>query len=95
MIRVTLPTAAAGIITAVILGIARVAGETAPLALTMTGNNLVNTNVLHGQMGALPLVILGDAIDRRCPSVLKTALAGAFFVLFSLIVVLNLHCSRL
>lgn len=88
MVRVTIPTAAAGIVTAIILGIARVAGETAPLVFTIVGNSFVNTDPFKGEMGALPLQIwtlsgTGAAGDQQM------ALAGAF-VLFSLIVVLNL-----
>lgn len=88
MARVVIPTAAPGIVTAIILGIARVAGETAPLVLTIVGNNFVNTNIFKGQMGALPLQIWSDA-QSPSPVDHQAALAGAF-VLFSLIVLLNL-----
>jgi phosphate transport system permease protein len=91
--RVMLPTASAGIITAIVLGVARVAGETAPLILTVTGNNFVNTNPLHGQMGALPLVIWND-YSTGIPADLDKAFAAAF-VLFALVVVLNLLARML
>jgi phosphate transport system permease protein len=52
---VVLPTARVGLVTAVILGIARVVGETAPLIMTSFGNSSMNFNPLHGAQDALPL----------------------------------------
>jgi len=46
VLRIVLPTAGAGIATAIMLGIARGLGETAPVLLTALGNDFVNTNVL-------------------------------------------------
>lgn len=53
--RVVLPTARAGLVTAVILGIARSVGETAPLILTAFGNNVTNLNPFKDPQNALPL----------------------------------------
>jgi phosphate transport system permease protein len=53
---VVLPTARTGIVTAVLLGIARVVGETAPLIVTIFGNTLTESNPFHAQE-ALPLFI--------------------------------------
>ena len=55
--RVVLPTARTGLLTAVILGVARVIGETAPLILTALGNTSLNANAFHGKQDALPLMI--------------------------------------
>ncbi len=51
---VVLPAARSGLITAAILGVARVAGETAPLLLTAFGNNAFNFNPFSDSMSALP-----------------------------------------
>ncbi len=51
---VVLPTARSGLITAVILGVARSVGETAPLILTSFGNSVFNGNLFHGPQEALP-----------------------------------------
>ncbi|MFN8515483.1 MAG: phosphate ABC transporter permease PstA [Chloroflexia bacterium] len=53
---VVLPVARSGVLTGVILSIARVSGETAPLLLTVLGNNFASSN-LRGPMAALPLEI--------------------------------------
>ena len=57
VLLVVLPSAKTGLITAVILGVARVAGETAPLLLTAFGSNSVNLNPFSGTMATLPWYI--------------------------------------
>ncbi len=62
---VTLPAAKSGIVTAILLGIARVIGETAPILLTVAFANGTNVNPLEGGMTTLPgyiftFIILGD-----------------------------------
>ena len=52
---VVVPAAKSGILTAVILGVARVAGETAPLLLTILGNTSTHLNPFDGPVAALPL----------------------------------------
>ena len=52
--RVVLPTARSGLITAVILGVARAVGETAPLIVTSFGSSLFNGDPFHGDQEALP-----------------------------------------
>ena len=54
---VVVPAAKSGLVTALILGIARVAGETAPLVLLTGGGEKVNPNPFSGPMGSLPLYI--------------------------------------
>ena len=51
---VVIPAARSGLVTAVILGIARVAGETAPLLLTIGGADGLNLNPVNGNNSALP-----------------------------------------
>jgi phosphate transport system permease protein len=54
---VVLPSAGAGLVTASILGVARVTGETAPLLLTAFGSTAVNSNPFSEPMSALPIYI--------------------------------------
>jgi len=54
---VVLPTSRSGLATAVILGVARVIGETAPLILTVGGAFVVNTNPFGGKQDALPFFV--------------------------------------
>jgi phosphate transport system permease protein len=54
---IILPAAQSGLITAVILGVARVAGETAPLLLTMGGADALNLNPFAGNSSAIPFYV--------------------------------------
>jgi phosphate transport system permease protein len=55
IVKVVLPTAIAGLGTAVTLAIARVVGETAPLLITLGITNATNTNPFDGRMATLPV----------------------------------------
>lgn len=61
VVRVVLPTALAGIVTGVMLAIARVTGETAPLLLTVFGNPALNFNPFSGAQASLPLFVFSEA----------------------------------
>ena len=61
VLRVVLPTARAGIITGVMVAVARVAGETAPLLFTAFGNRFWHQR-LDQPIAALPLQIFAYAI---------------------------------
>lgn len=56
IVSIVLPAATAGIVTGVMLALARVAGEAAPLLFTAFGNNLLNLDPSK-PMSALPLQI--------------------------------------
>lgn len=53
--KVVLPTALAGIVTGVMLAIARIVGETAPLLITTGAVSSVNWNPFSGRMENLPV----------------------------------------
>ena len=55
--KVVLPAAKSGIITALLLGLARVVGETAPLILTINMNNTTNWNPFNGPIASLPTYV--------------------------------------
>jgi phosphate transport system permease protein len=54
---IVIPAARSGLITAVILGVARIAGETAPLLLLTGGGDRINGNPFNDPMGSLPFYI--------------------------------------
>ncbi len=54
---VVLPTARSGVTTAVVLGLARIVGETAPLLFTSFGNSIVNANPFSGPQESLPFFV--------------------------------------
>jgi phosphate transport system permease protein len=57
ILRVVLPTALAGIVTGVMLGVARIMGETAPLLLLVGINEKINSSPFKGTQEALPTYI--------------------------------------
>jgi phosphate transport system permease protein len=86
-LRVVLPTALAGIITGVLVALARVAGETAPLLFTAFGNNFWSLS-LDQPISALPLRIFKYAISPY-DDWHSQAWAGAL-VLIALVLVISL-----
>ena len=83
---IVIPAAQSGLITAVILGVARVAGETAPLLLTMGGADALNLNPFDGNSSAIPFYVwknflLGTetAVDRAWSGVLVLMIIVLFF----------------
>jgi phosphate transport system permease protein len=65
ILKVVVPTALPGIVTGVMLAVARVTGETAPLLLTVFGNASINTNPFSGAQSALPLYIYDQASSSQ------------------------------
>lgn len=87
MMSVIIPAGLSGILNGIILGIARVAGETAPLLFTAFGNPFLNTNILK-PTASLPLVIFNYATS---PYEDWHNLAwGASFILVVIILFLNI-----
>ncbi len=93
VVKVVLPTAIAGITTGVMLALARVIGETAPLILTAGSSAVaINANLFEGQMMSLPVFIysqvrMGGAINY------ERAWAGALTLI--IIVMLLFLAARL
>jgi phosphate transport system permease protein len=87
ILRVVLPTARAGIVTGVMVAIARVAGETAPLLFTAFGNRFWHQG-LDQPIAALPLQIFAYAIAPY-DDWHRQAWAGAL-VLLALVFVVSL-----
>jgi phosphate transport system permease protein len=56
MLKVIIPSGLSGILSGIILSVARIAGETAPLLFTAFGNPFINLNMLK-PMHSLPLLI--------------------------------------
>ena len=87
ILSIVLPSAAGGIITGLLLALARVAGEAAPLLFTAFGSNLVNFNPLS-PTSALPLQIYVGATSAYDENQ-RLAQAGAL-LLITLIFVTSL-----
>lgn len=86
---IVLPAARSGLMTAMILGVARIAGETAPLLLLTGGGDKVNPNPFHDPMGSLPYYIW-KSFNAGSPEAITRAWAG---LLVLLMIVLMLFTS--
>ena len=84
--RVLVPTAITGLITAMILGVARIVGETAPAIIDAGGSPKVNYNPFKGQQDSLPLMIYTDIRSFVPNEHLRAWTAG--LVLLAMILVL-------
>ena len=54
---VVVPAVKSGLVTAIILGVARVVGETAPIILVTGGGDATNLNPVSGPMGSIPFYV--------------------------------------
>jgi phosphate transport system permease protein len=61
ILSVVLPTASSGITTGVMLAVARVTGETAPLLLTAFGFDAIRSSPFTGPQSGLPLFVFSQA----------------------------------
>ncbi|MGW4769363.1 phosphate ABC transporter permease PstA [Nocardia sp. NPDC004278] len=57
IVRIVVPTAAPGMISGILLALARVMGETAPVLVLVGYSKSINTNLFDGNMASLPLLI--------------------------------------
>jgi phosphate transport system permease protein len=88
IVKVVIPTAIGGITTGVMLAVARIAGESAPIALLVFGNNLINNDPFNGPQASLPFYIYQQYQNGNEPSY-DRAWAAAL-VLIAFVMILNL-----
>ena len=92
LVRVVVPAAARGIVTAAMLGLARVAGETAPLLFTALSNAFWSEGLLN-PTASLPVMIYNYAVSPYDDWHRQAWAAG--LVLLTLVLVANLAARRL
>jgi phosphate transport system permease protein len=85
ILRIVLPTASAGITTGIMLGIARVTGETAPLLLTSYIAPQINNNAFAGKQTALPTFIFDQAGQGRDINFDRAWAAGLTLIIIVLV----------
>lgn len=85
VLKVLLPTGMSGISTGIILGISRIAGETAPLMLTALGSSAINLDITQPS-SAIPLLVWEFYNDPN----LIDLIWGASLILLLIIFLLNI-----
>ena len=86
--RIVLPTALSGIVTGIMLAVARVMGESAPVLVLVGSSSSINWDSFKGPQSSLPLMMLDMYKAGAQPAVLDK-LWGAALTLVILIAVLN------
>jgi phosphate transport system permease protein len=99
IVRIVLPTAFTGITTGVVLGVARVAGETAPLLVLVKYTPHTNTDPFSGFQASLPLMIKDQVNNLGATHNFTGGVAanyapdrmwGAALTLIAIVMILNL-----
>ncbi|GAC79995.1 phosphate transport system permease protein [Gordonia malaquae] len=85
ILRVVLPTAMSGIITGVMLAVARVIGESAPVLILMGATRVMNVNPFAGDQQSLPLMMLQNY--NKGPSGYETVWGAALTLVIAVAVV--------
>jgi phosphate transport system permease protein len=87
--HVVLPTARSGLMTSVILGVARGVGETAPVLLTAGYTGTMNTNPLHNPMASLPLAAY-ELVRSPMPNQVARGFGSAALLMIVVLVLFTL-----
>ena len=87
---VVVPAAKSGLVTAVILGIARIIGETAPILLVSGGADALNFNPTSGPMGSLPFYIWKAFLTGGTEEAYARAWGGMLILLILIMVLFGL-----
>ncbi len=88
ILRIVVPTALPGMISGILLALARVMGETAPVLVLVGYARSINYDPLEGNMASLPLLIYTELINPEAAGRLRVwgaaltliLLVGAFYI---------------
>lgn len=88
IMRIVFPIAMPGIVSGVLLSVARVIGETAPVLVLVGYSRSINTDIFHGNMASLPLLIYTELTNPEHAGFLR--IWGAALSLIIIVAVINL-----
>lgn len=91
ILRVVIPTALPGIISGILLALARVMGETAPVLLLVGYSRAINFDAFEGNMASLPLFIYTELINPEAAG--RQRVWGAALTLILLVAFLYLAAA--
>ena len=87
IMRIVFPIAMPGIVSGVLLSVARVIGETAPVLVLVGYSRSINLDIFHGNMASLPLLIYTELTNPERAGYLR--IWGAALTLIILVAVIN------
>ncbi|KKC06373.1 phosphate ABC transporter permease PstA [Mycobacterium nebraskense] len=88
IVRIVFPIAMPGIVSGVLLSVARVIGETAPVLVLVGYSRSINVDIFHGNMASLPLLIYTELTNPEHAGFLR--IWGAALSLIIMVAVINL-----
>jgi phosphate transport system permease protein len=88
IVRIVVPIAMPGIVSGVLLAIARVIGETAPVLVLVGYSRSINFDIFDGNMASLPLLIYSELTNPEHAGYLRVW--GAALTLILLVAAINL-----
>ncbi|WP_030383058.1 MULTISPECIES: phosphate ABC transporter permease PstA [unclassified Streptomyces] len=90
ILKVVLPTSIGGITTGIMLAIARITGETAPMLLLVWGTNFINSNPFKDPQASLPLYIYQQYANSSGYGAAYDRAWAAALTLIAIVMILNL-----
>ncbi|MEO3758164.1 phosphate ABC transporter permease PstA [Mycobacterium sp. B14F4] len=91
IVRIVVPTALPGMISGILLALARVMGETAPVLVLVGYSRSINFDAFDGNMASLPLLIYTELVNPEEAGVLRVW--GAALTLILLVAALYLAAA--
>lgn len=91
IVKVVIPTALPGMISGILLALARVMGETAPVLVLVGYSKSINMNIFDGNMASLPLLIYQELANAEDAG--RQRVWGAALTLILLIALLYLAAA--
>jgi len=88
--KVVLPTSIGGITTGVMLAVARITGETAPVLLLVWGSSFINTDPFEGPQASLPMYIYLQYANSGGSGAAYDRAWAAALTLIAFVMILNL-----
>lgn len=88
IVRIVLPIATPGIVSGVLLSVARIIGETAPVLVLVGYSRSINFDMFHDNMASLPLLIYTELTNPEHAGFLRVW--GAALTLIIIVAVINL-----
>ncbi|QUR68809.1 phosphate ABC transporter permease PstA [Mycobacterium spongiae] len=93
IVRIVVPIATPGIVSGILLSIARVVGETAPVLVLVGYSRSINYDIFHGNMASLPLLIYTELTNPERAGFLRVW--GAALTLIIIVAVINLTAAAI
>jgi phosphate transport system permease protein len=91
IVRIVIPIAMPGIVSGILLSVARVIGETAPVLVLVGYTRSINIDIFHGNMASLPLLIYTELTNPEHAGYLR--IWGAAMTLIIIVAVINLFAA--